>query len=122
MHRRIFLLVSCSFIYGCSGSDKLSKSYRKGLANFNDKDYESAIEQFTQVIEMDDKYAMAYMMRGNSHAALKKHEEAIKDFTKVIELDSQNKNAYLNRSLSYKATGKANLSKTDADKAKKFND
>lgn len=121
--KRVFSLMVCfGFLFGCGGSDKISKTYRNGLSRFNEKEYESAIEDFSKVIELDEKYVMAYMMRGNCNSALKKHDDAIKDFSKVIELDSQNRNAYLNRSVSYKATGKVALAKSDLDKSKKIND
>lgn len=122
MKRIILLMVFLSFLIGCGGSDKLSKTYRKGLSYYNEKEYDSAIEEFTNVVEMDEKYVMAYMMRGSCNAALKKHDDAIKDFSKVIDLDSQNRNAYINRSLSYKATGKVNQAKADLEKSKKIND
>jgi tetratricopeptide (TPR) repeat protein len=110
-------------VLGCSsGLDAKGTAYVKGRELFLSKDYDSAIEQFNKVIEMDEKYVEAYTLRGNCYSALKKNEEAVKDFSKAIEMDPNNRGAYLNRSLAYKAMGKLPQAKSDTLKASKIND
>ena len=118
-------LVSLMFVcvIGCSSSlDAKGTAYVKGRELFLSKDYDSAIEQFNKVIEMDEKYVEAYNMRGSCYSALKKNDEAVKDFSKAIEIDPNNRSAYLNRSSAYKAMGKLPQSKADTLKANKIND
>ncbi|MEY4946655.1 MAG: hypothetical protein RIR22_1356 [Planctomycetota bacterium] len=117
------LMVVVVSVLGCSsGLDSKGAAYVKGRELFLNKDYDSAIEQFTKVIEMDEKFVEAYNMRGNCYSALKKNEEAVKDFSKAIEMDPNNRNAFSNRGLAYKAMGKLPQAKSDALKASKISD
>lgn len=119
----VFLLVFTSGFLGCSsGLDAKGVAFVKGCELFNSKDYETAIEQFTKVIEMDEKYVEAYALRGNCYSALKKNDEAIKDYSKALELDPNHRNALTNRGLAFKAMGKAAQAKSDALKASKISD
>jgi tetratricopeptide (TPR) repeat protein len=49
-------------------------------------EYEKAIEEYTQAVANDSKYALAYFSRGSLLMTQGKKAEAIKDFKKVIEL------------------------------------
>ena len=117
------LMVVVVSVLGCSsGLDSKGQAFVKGREFFFNKDYDSAIEQFTKVIEMDEKFAEAYTFRGNCYSALKKNDEAVKDFSKAIEIDPYNRGAFSNRSLAYKAMGKLPQAKADALKANKIAD
>ncbi len=110
-------------VLGCSsGLDAKGTAYVKGRQLLMNKEYDAAIEQLNKVIELDEKYVMAYTLRGNCYSALKKNDEAIKDFSKAIELDPNNRGAYLGRSSAYKALGKLPQAKSDALKASKISD
>ncbi len=118
----VLMLVTMG-LFGCSsGLDSKGAAYVKGRELFLSKDYDSAIEQFNKVIEMDEKFVEAYKIRGNCYLALKKNDEAVKDFSKAIEIDPSNRGAFLNRSLAYKAMGKLPQAKSDALKANKMSD
>ena len=118
----VLMLVTIG-LFGCSsGLDAKGTAYVKGRELFLNKDYDSAIEQFNKVIEMDAKFVEAYKIRGNCYLALKKNDEAVKDFSKAIEIDPNNRSAYLNRSSAYKAMGKLPQAKSDTLKASKIND
>ena len=118
----ILMLVTMG-LFGCSsGLDSKGQTFVKGRELFLNKDYDSAIEQFTKVIEMDEKFVEAYKIRGNCYLALKKNEEAVKDFSKAIEIDPSNRGSFSNRSLAYKAMGKLPQAKADALKASKIAD
>jgi len=123
---RFFLfsfMVVVAGVLGCSsGLDAKGAAYVKGRELFLSKDYDSAVEQFTKVIEMDEKFVEAFNMRGNCYSALKKNDEAVKDFSKAIEMDPNNRGAYLGRSSVYKAMGKLPQAKADALKASKIAD
>ncbi len=117
------VIVVVAGVLGCSsGLDAKGTAYVKGRELFLKKDYDSAIEQFNKVIEMDEKFVEAYKIRGNCYLALKKNDEAVKDFSKAIELNPDNRGAYLNRSSAYKAMGKLPQAKSDALKANKMSD
>jgi len=117
------VIVVATGVLGCSsGLDAKGTAYVKGRELFLSKDYDSAIEKFNNVIEMDEKFVEAYNMRGNCYLALKKNDEAVKDFTKAIGLNPDNRGAYLNRSSAYKAMGKLPQAKSDTLKASKISD
>ena len=50
-------------------------------------DYAGAIEDYTQAIELDPKFAEAYFNRGNAKHSSGDYAGAIEDYTKAIELD-----------------------------------
>ena len=117
------LMVMVIGVIGCSsGLDAKGTAYVKGRELFLKEDYDSAIEQFNKVIEMDEKFVDAYTLRGNCYLALKKNDEAVKDFSKAIEIDPYNRGAFSNRSLAYKAMGKLPQAKADTLKARKIAD
>ena len=117
------VIVVVAGVLGCSsGLDAKGTAYVKGRELFLSKDYDSAIEQFNKVIEMDEKFVEAYNMRGSCYSALKKNDEAVKDFSKAIELNPDNRGAYLGRSSVYKAMGKLPQAKSDTLNANKIND
>ena len=118
----VLMLVTMG-LFGCSsGLDSKGAAYVKGRELFLSKDYDSAIEQFNKVIEIDEKFVEAYKLRGSCYLALKKNEEAVKDFSKIIEMDPSNRGAYSGRSSAYKAMGKLPQAKSDTLKASKIND
>lgn len=79
------------------------------------KNYEEAITNYTEALNLDPDNRIAYINRGtaykrfgdkfkgekNFEEANKKYEEAISDFTQAIRVDSTNRNAYNNRGSCY---------------------
>ena len=53
----------------------------------NLKQYNEAIKDYNQAIELDPKHANAYYNRGIAKALLKQYDEAIKDYNQAIELN-----------------------------------
>ncbi len=64
-------------------------------------EYEKAIRECQQALEIDPAYAAAYYDRGLAYASLQQYEAAIADFDQVIALDPQHADAYYNRGLVY---------------------
>ena len=52
------------------------------------KQYENALNEFNNVIEIDPKYKWAYHGKGDSHFQLAEFDEALKSYEKLIELSS----------------------------------
>ena len=59
--------------------------HRQGMSFYDDGEYQKAIEEFSQTIELDPQYAEAYYIRGHSYANLGQYERAIEDYDKAIE-------------------------------------
>ncbi|MGH8000822.1 MAG: tetratricopeptide repeat protein [Brasilonema sp.] len=83
--------------------DKKSKNqnfadyYKQGHASYKIRDYEQAIENFSQAIQKDPRHAKAYVNRGNSHYNLKEYEAALADYNKAISINPTEVKAYVNR-------------------------
>ena len=50
------------------------------------KDLDSAISDFTRIIELNPQYAIAYKNRGVAHLNKRDNQRAIADFKKALEL------------------------------------
>ena len=88
------ILASSFYGYGQSTNKSAEEAFEKGAKAYKNKDFNSAIINYTKAIELDPKYAKAYSNRGLAYSDLKKHEEAIADYTIAIELDCKDAIAY----------------------------
>jgi len=79
------------------------------------------IYEYTQAIEQNPNFAIAYYRRGNSYAIQGKDDEAIYDYSKAIELDPNFANAYDNRGSAYSVQGKFAEAIYDLTKAIQLN-
>src|ERR1022692_4395567 len=70
-----------------------------GIKNAGSGDYVEAIANFTRAIELDPKYASAYVNRGLVKINLKDYTGAINDSTTAIGLNPQSPMGYNNRGL-----------------------
>jgi Tfp pilus assembly protein PilF len=60
-------------------------------------DYDSAIGDLDQVIQLDPKNAMAFYNRGFGYAAKSDYDRAIGDLDRAIQLDPKNATSYIGR-------------------------
>ena len=61
--------------------------YHRGEAYFYQGDYVEAIEDFTQVIQLNPEIVSAYEYRGMAHCYFGNNPEALEDFAHVAELE-----------------------------------
>lgn len=81
-------------------SAKLAADYfNNGLTKFDAKDYQGAITDFTQAIELNINDATYYNNRGSAKSNLKDYQSAITDFIQAIELNPNEAAYYHNRGL-----------------------
>ncbi|MFA5859364.1 MAG: tetratricopeptide repeat protein [Elusimicrobiota bacterium] len=81
---------------------KLAEAYfNRGNAYMRMKEYERAIEDYTQVLELEDKNVSAYTNRGNARFLMNKYDEAIQDYDHALVLSPGNAAAYTNRGNAY---------------------
>jgi len=100
-----------------SEAEKRSKIFSLLSEAYNTKDYNKQIELYTEIIELDPKYAGAYNNRGIAYGKSMKYEKAIEDYTKAIDLDPKYKNAYYNRGIAYYEKGEYDKAIEDYTKA-----
>ncbi len=71
------------FKYG-SKTPCIEAYYNRGCCHFDIKDYEAAIADFSQAIQIDPNQVIAYTARGNAHLALGNTTKAELDFQKAM--------------------------------------
>mmetsp|Transcript_28451 Transcript_28451/g.31608 ORF Transcript_28451/g.31608 Transcript_28451/m.31608 type:complete len:383 (+) Transcript_28451:54-1202(+) len=68
-------------------------------ASFVDEDYEDALQQYTEAIELDEKISDYYVKRSFCHYKLKNFAKAIADANQALTLDKGNSKAYLRKGI-----------------------
>ncbi|MBI5886727.1 MAG: tetratricopeptide repeat protein [Deltaproteobacteria bacterium] len=75
--------------------------FEKGLAFGKSEDYDNAIEAFSQAIEFEPYYVVAYIVRGVAYNMKGQYDRAIKDYNKTISLKPDYAEAYHFRGVAY---------------------
>lgn len=94
--------------------------YNAGAAANSRGDYKSAIEYFTQAIEINPGFSEAYAGRGTAYSRGGQENSACSDFDKAIELDPNNGLAYYHRALTKFQMGDKRRAISDVNKAKEL--
>ena len=85
-----------------------------GRSYFDKRQWDKAIAEYNEAIELDPKYADAYFNRGNANYNKGQYDQAIDDYTKAIEINPGFAEAYANRGLAY-AQGKGQFDQAISD-------
>ncbi|NJM66293.1 MAG: tetratricopeptide repeat protein [Acaryochloris sp. RU_4_1] len=81
----------------------------QGTDKFHQGDYQGAIADLDQAIELNPENAFAYNNRGNTYYALQKYPQAIAEYDKAIALNPDYAEAYFNRGLAHTLMGNKRL-------------
>ena len=92
-----------------------------GTAAFNRSDWDRAIAEFTRVIRIDPRYAMAYNNRGAAYNGKSDWDRAIADFTEAIRLDPNYAAPYRHRAYAYMQKGNYTQARNDVNRALQIN-
>ena len=79
--------------------------YDRGIAHKNKKDFDQALNDYSEAIRLDPNYAHAYLNRGVLLADKRELDRAMVDFAAAIRLDPKEKLGYMNRAAAYKIKG-----------------
>lgn len=71
--------------------------YKQGHAAYKIRDYEQAIENFTQAIAQNPQHARSHVNRGNARYNLKDYEGAMNDYSEALQINPQEIKAFVNR-------------------------
>jgi DNA-binding helix-hairpin-helix protein with protein kinase domain len=71
--------------------------YKRGHAFYKVRDYEQALNNFSQAIEQNPTHAKAHINRANARYNLKDYEGAVTDYTQAIQINPNEVKAYVNR-------------------------
>ncbi|MBK8539506.1 MAG: tetratricopeptide repeat protein [Ardenticatenia bacterium] len=84
------------------------EALHRGEKLFHRKSYLDAIDLYSRAIELDPKYASAYLSRGIASERLGAYQRALKDYGPAIELDPKDAYAYHGRGVAYANLGSIN--------------
>ena len=97
-------LPSDSFCPNCGAEEASSQGasdyFSRGKSRYDLGQYDQAIQDFGEVINLDPRYAAAHFWRGMSRNKLGQDKQAIQDFSEVIRLDPTDAAAYFWRAQS----------------------
>jgi len=79
-----------------------SRSLGRGEGYAKKKEYDKAIAEYTNAIELEPEYVCAYIRRGFAYVEKTEYDKAIADCTKAIELNSKCPCAYTERGYAYR--------------------
>ncbi|MAU13712.1 MAG: hypothetical protein CL607_28100 [Anaerolineaceae bacterium] len=97
------------------------RHFSEGYIASENKDYETAIEKYTQAIELRPKWDFPYNNRGNCYALLGRYEEALADYKHAIMINPNYVEAYSNRGNAYRSLGRYEEALADCDFAISLN-
>lgn len=80
-----------------SPQDEATELKNKGNDAFKKQDYATALDFYSQAIELNDKEPSLYTNRAQAHIKLESYGYAVADADKAIALDSNNVKAYYRR-------------------------
>jgi tetratricopeptide (TPR) repeat protein len=79
--------------------------YARAFVYWTANHFETAINDLTSAIKMNDEFADAYNLRGVCHARTKQVEEAISDFSNAIDCGLNDASPFLNRAKTFLELG-----------------
>ena len=91
--------------------------FQRGIAYFEQGDYELAIAEYDQALTLNPQYAEAYSARGKAHFGLHDFNRAITDCGRAIALNPEYVEAYGSRGNAYHAKQVFKRAVADYDKA-----
>ena len=96
--------------------------FYRGTAYNLKGDYDHAIADYNQAIQLQPNFAEAYKNRGNAHAAKGDTDRAITDFDRAIQLQPDYAGAYLDRGFAYVEKGEKEKATADFKKVLELSD
>jgi tetratricopeptide (TPR) repeat protein len=91
--------------------------YKRGKVWLDKEDYDKAIEEFEQAIQLDPGNALAYVGRGEACLGKEAYDKAITAFDNAIRFDPNNAAYYCNRGLAWLGKEACDKAITDFDNA-----
>ena len=97
--------------------DLASAYFNRGLAYGHKGDFDHAVADYTQGIQLNPRESRAYTNRGLAYSNKGDFDRAIADYTRAIQLDPKDTAPYNNRGFAYKAKGDLDRAIADCTQA-----
>ena len=91
--------------------------YGRGLAYYNDSNFENALSDYNRAIELEPNFTDAYNARGAAYFKKRNFENAISDYNKALKLKPGLVASYYNRGVAYAKKGNFENAILDYNKA-----
>ena len=88
------LIISATILTSCASAED---AVGRGADFFAADQYEEAIEEYTDAIEIDPRQAGVYNRRGRAYYEWGRYDNAVADYDKAIAIDPDNVAAYIDR-------------------------
>ena len=98
-----------------------NQKYEEGLKLYYERNFNGAIQLYSEALEINPNFAEAYTNRGNAYGKLRQYKPAIQDFNKSIEINPNFDRAYYNRGLVHDELGQKEQAIQDYSKAIELN-
>ncbi|MWW26835.1 tetratricopeptide repeat protein [Algibacter lectus] len=116
MKQTLILLIGILVSTTAFSQNKATELYTSGNSNFKSGNFQEAISNYTELIEIVEEKSVqktCFINRGLSYDRIKKYDLAISDFTEAIKLDSTDMASFIDRGLSLMHAGKLERAKED---------
>ncbi len=100
---------------------KLRPHLNLGAAYLKHEQYDTALQHFEKVLDIDTDYAEGYSARGVAYEAKGLYDLALVDYEKATQLDPYLEDVYSNRGVIYEKAGQWDLALADYEKALSIN-
>lgn len=75
----------------------IDSCYKRAISNYQQEEYEAALDYFSQVIELNSQLDEAYYHRGLIYHKLTQYQKAIQDYNQALQLNPRLATAYSSR-------------------------
>jgi len=113
-------VMGCSRFEQSQKARKATAAMNRGLAHFNEKNYDAAIREYTEAIETDSSDAVIYYNRGLAYADSGRQKEAIADFSRALERKPDFVAVLVERSRAYVTDQQYRKAQDDVERVKKL--
>ena len=100
-----------------TNAEKADAYVNRGVIYFRQKEYDLAIDDYTEAIALAPQHIHAYINRGIAYSSLGKHKRAIEDYYQALAIDDQNADAYISKGIAYSCQGNHEQAIEDYDQA-----
>ncbi len=91
--------------------------YVQGINLFNQKQFQQAVDEFSQAISANPQNSRAFYARGNAYGMLGQADKAIADFKQAVTIDPKDDISYMALAIAYANQGQRPAAIAALDKA-----
>ena len=118
------VIISCTAVPYIAIQQTFFKGVDDYLANgdsfYQEQNYDSAINSYSEALKLDSNNAVAYVKRGDTYENKEDYDRAMTDYNQALKLDPKNVDAYNNRGIAFYHKQDYDRAMTDYNQALKL--